>query len=45
MSTEFHTIGLMGRTLDPLISDTVHSIARYLREHGRTSSFFHEVVG
>ncbi|MCJ7556540.1 MAG: NAD(+) kinase [Gammaproteobacteria bacterium] len=39
MSTEFHTIGLMGRTLDPLISDTVHSIAHFLRQHGRIVLF------
>jgi NAD+ kinase len=34
MSKEFQTIGLMGRTLDPLISDTVNSIARFLLDRG-----------
>lgn len=36
MHTQFKTIGLMGRTPDPLIRETVESIARFLRERGLT---------
>ena len=34
MHKTFKTIGLMGRTVDPLIRETVESIAQFLRQRG-----------